>query len=541
MEAKMTYIKLMSVSGLVLITTLYSARGELTYSIVDSGQTDCYNASTQISSPSPGDAFAGQDAQYAGNAPSYTLGAGGLVVHDEVTGLTWQRSPDTDGDGDIDADDKLTWAELQAYPATLNAASFGGCSDWRLPSIKELYSLILFTGEDPSGYEGTTEGLVPFIDTNYFDFAYGDTDAGERIIDAQFASSNLYVADANILFGVNFADGRIKGYELTLHGSDKTFFVYCVRGTNNYGVNDFVDNGDGTITDLATGLMWQQDDSGATQTWEEALAYAENLGLGGYQDWRLPSAKELQSILDYSRSPDTTDSAAIDPLFNATSFTSEIGSTDWGYYWSSTTHTKWNGMGDAAAYVAFGRGRGYDTIQSRWHDVHGAGCQRSDPKTGNPADYPTGHGPQGDAIRIYNFVRCVRSGHVTAPTNDTDADGLTDWFEYDYKTNTTAMSATGDSDGDGMSDLAEQGAGTSPVDPDSCLEITGVEYDENGAAVTWSSVYGKRYRLECSTNLSDKTAWQSVGSGMEGNLSLNTHTDTTAHASTLRFYRVAVE
>ncbi|PIV81130.1 hypothetical protein COW53_06090 [bacterium CG17_big_fil_post_rev_8_21_14_2_50_64_8] len=42
-------------------------------------------------------------------------------------------------------------------------------------------------------------------------------------------------------------------------------------------------------------------------------------------------------------------------------------------------------------------------------DVHGAGCQRSDPKDGDPADWPLGHGPQGDVIRILNFVRCVRS------------------------------------------------------------------------------------------------------------------------------------
>jgi len=41
--------------------------------------------------------------------------------------------------------------------------------------------------------------------------------------------------------------------------------------------------------------------------------------------------------------------------------------------------------------------------------VHGAGAQRSDPKMGDPADFPSGHGPQGDAIRIYNFVRLVRN------------------------------------------------------------------------------------------------------------------------------------
>jgi hypothetical protein len=45
-------------------------------------------------------------------------------------------------------------------------------------------------------------------------------------------------------------------------------------------------------------------------------------------------------------------------------------------------------------------------------DVHGAGAQRSDPKSGNPQDYPFGFGPQGDVIGIYNKVRLVR----TVPT-----------------------------------------------------------------------------------------------------------------------------
>jgi hypothetical protein len=42
-------------------------------------------------------------------------------------------------------------------------------------------------------------------------------------------------------------------------------------------------------------------------------------------------------------------------------------------------------------------------------DVHGAGAQRSDPKKGDPAAFPHGRGPQGDVVRIYNYVRAVRS------------------------------------------------------------------------------------------------------------------------------------
>ena len=41
-------------------------------------------------------------------------------------------------------------------------------------------------------------------------------------------------------------------------------------------------------------------------------------------------------------------------------------------------------------------------------DVHGAGAQRSDPKAGDPGDYPQGHEPQGDVIRVFNYVRLVR-------------------------------------------------------------------------------------------------------------------------------------
>lgn len=384
----------------------------LNYPVVDTNQSGCYNDSGEISCPQPGESFYGQDGQLARNVPDYTDNGDGTVT-DNVTGLMWQKSPDTDGDGDIDVQDKMTYDE-----AATGAGSFqlGGYNDWRLPTIKELYSLIDFSGLDPSGYEGTdTSGLVPFIDTTYFDFAYGDTSAGERIIDAQFASSNLYISNTGndggrTLFGVNFADGRIKGYGLSLFGSDKTFYVLYVRGNSSYGLNEFIDNGDGTISDAATGLMWSQNDSAVALNWEEALAWVAQKNEEnylGYNDWRLPNVKELQSIVDYSRSPDTSSSAAIDPLFNCSTIINEAGNLDYGFYWSSTTHLNWTQTpAGAGAYVSFGRALGY--MNGSWSDVHGAGAQRSDPKAGDPADYPYGHGPQGDAIRIYNVLRFVR-------------------------------------------------------------------------------------------------------------------------------------
>ena len=387
------------------------------YLVVDTDQSTCYDDSGPIPCPDPDEPFHGQDAQYPGNAPVYTDNGDGTVT-DNVTGLMWQQSPDLNGDGNTDAVDKLTYNEAVAFASTF---SLGGYTDWRLPTIKELYSLILFSGTDPSGYEGTdTTGLLPFIDVRYFNFAYGDTSDGERIIDSQWVTSTLYegtvMGGLQAMFGVNFADGRIKGYPVSdPMGGEKTFYVRLCRGETAYGQNNLLDNGDGTITDNATGLMWMQNDGGAGLNWEEALDWVETrnaVNFLGYSDWRLPNAKELQSIVDYTRSPDTTASAAIDPVFNATSITNEAGQSDYPYYWSNTTHANWSTMpGTNAAYVAFGRAMGY--MNGQWMDVHGAGAQRSDPKAGDPSDYPTGHGPQGDAIRIYNYVRLVRDASGT--------------------------------------------------------------------------------------------------------------------------------
>ena len=82
----------------------------------------------------------------------------------------------------------------------------------------------------------------------------------------------------------------------------------------------FVDNGDRTVTDTCTGLMWQKLPAPAF-FWCEALRYCENLRAAGHDDWRLPNIWELQSIVDYGR-----DDPAIDPVFgpqpNATSWSS---------------------------------------------------------------------------------------------------------------------------------------------------------------------------------------------------------------------------
>lgn len=369
--------------------------GDLSYPIIDTGQERCYGDEGEIAYPGPGERFFGQDAQYVGHAPSYRDNGDG-TVSDLVTGLMWQKSPDLEN--------KRTWEEARAGAAALHV---GGHRDWRLPTIKELYSLIDF--------RGSSALRVPYVDSKFFAFRFGEEARGERVIDAQYWSSDEYVGAGDpLVFGVNFADGRIKGYP-KVHGPRGPMkeFVRYVRGNPEYGKNHFRDNGEGTVTDAATGLTWMKADSGKAMLWEEALKYAEDLEFAGQDDWRLPNAKELQSLVDYTRAPAARDpakrSAAIDPIFS-------VSDAD-GWFWTGTTllEGRPEELGGAAVYVAFGRAFGYPRGAEKT-DVHGAGAQRSDPKKGDPADFSGGRGPQRDEIRIRNFARAVRGGAATLRT-----------------------------------------------------------------------------------------------------------------------------
>jgi hypothetical protein len=361
------------------------------YPIVDTGQTKTF-----------GD-LPGQDGDTIGHQPDYTDNGDGTIT-DNVTDLMWQKNFT-----------KCTFSEAEQLAQSANT---GGYDDWRVPTIKELYSLIDFSGNQGTAAPESNKApqdAVPFINTDVFMFEY-PADATSRYIDAQYISSTEYVSATmnheDAFFGVNFADGRIKAYPKTRQNS--LYYIRLVRGRTDYGINDFRDNNDGTISDLFTGLMWAQSDSGddifapflstcrndnGSMDWYEALGFASDVLYAGYNDWRLPNAKELQSLVDYTRSPDTTDSAAISQIFNCTPMTNEMGQKDYAYYWTSTSFEP----GNDAVYIAFGRALGY--MNDRFMDVHGAGSQKTDPKEGS-ASY--GSGPQGDVRRVYNYVRLVR-------------------------------------------------------------------------------------------------------------------------------------
>jgi Protein of unknown function (DUF1566) len=68
--------------------------------------------------------------------------------------------------------------------------------------------------------------------------------------------------------------------------------------------------GTDTVLDEVTKLQWQRTQTDMSFSWEDALAYCNNLVHDGHSDWRLPSRIELVSLIDYTRS-----SPAIDPIF----------------------------------------------------------------------------------------------------------------------------------------------------------------------------------------------------------------------------------
>ena len=93
----------------------------------------------------------------------------------------------------------------------------------------------------------------------------------------------------------------------------------------------YTDNGDGTITDNRTGLMWVKDgnsagcNNGSVLTWEGVLTFCEGLSYAGYSDWRLPNVRELESIVDAGEQS---------PAINTTYFPN----TKSGWYWTSTIY-----------------------------------------------------------------------------------------------------------------------------------------------------------------------------------------------------------
>jgi hypothetical protein len=283
--------------------------------------------------PQPAEPFYGQDAQYQGPARSYTkLDATGnalpdsaaswAMVRDNVTGLIWEVKTNKDNvknyNNPHDADNTYTWydsnpatnggnagtsgsgTDTEDFIAELNAANFGGHNDWRLPTIKELSTLV------------NSSIVIPSIDAAWF----------PNTVSSSYCSSTTYAGYTGYAWSVDFGIGGVYG-----HYKSYSYYVRAVRGGQTGPLDDLIINDDGTVSDPNTNLMWQQATAAGTYNWEQALSYVHGLNtqnFAGYSDWRLPNRNELQTLVDYSRYNPT-----IDPLLAPTTVSS--------VYWSSTT------------------------------------------------------------------------------------------------------------------------------------------------------------------------------------------------------------
>jgi hypothetical protein len=240
-----------------------------------------------------------QDGSYNINPMSFTvMGSNSDMVLDNNTGLTWQRQ-----------DDGNTYNGYQAsgtYDATYNPSSqnvcgslnLAGFSDWLLPTKKELMSIVDYS----IPYPGPTINSAYFPNTKSYPYWVSTTSAYWGP-----------VSEWLVHFGY--------GYVNTNWMYQDRFYVRCVRG--GQPAASFTDNGNGTVTDNKTGLVWQQSEPGY-MTWDSALSYCEGLSLGDKTDWRLPNIKELESI---------TDDARANPAIDTSFFPGPYGN----YYWSSST------------------------------------------------------------------------------------------------------------------------------------------------------------------------------------------------------------
>ena len=131
----------------------------------------------------------------------------------------------------------------------------------------------------------------------------------------------------------------------------------------------YVDNGDGTVADESTGLMWQQADDGVERDWSSACQYCEDLQAAGYDDWRAPRIDELKTIVDYTQ---------YDPAINSVFSNSILSDSLW--YWSSSTSWYNPTGGDDHTVHAFQVGFYNGNVRSEYKtDTRYVRCVRSGP------------------------------------------------------------------------------------------------------------------------------------------------------------------
>ena len=250
-------------------------------------------------------------------AGDFVQNTDGTVTH-TPTGLVWQAcSVGQTWDG---SNGTCTGtAKTYYFPDAMKVTSdFAGKSDWRVPNIVELNSIVDLKKYNPA----INKSLFPQMPT-----------------DNGYLCSTYYAANKNYVWVSRLTASGENGYTISSSISSNFFYsgytyrpgyvnyydggnyIRLVRGqplATTLRLTEFKDNNDGSVSHLKTGLIWQRcavgqtwnnggcDGKEATYTQDKAVKLTSDLG--GNTDWRLPTYKELLTIVDYSQSSPATNS-----------------------------------------------------------------------------------------------------------------------------------------------------------------------------------------------------------------------------------------
>ena len=341
------------------------------------GQTACYDSDGYVIACNE----TGQDGEIqAGVAwpdPRFADRGNG-TVSDNLTGIMWSkdaglmktRNPDNDTDGTA-GDGAITWQHALDYIKRLNRENYLGHTDWRLPNVNELESLM-----NVEHYNPALPQRHPFTNVRldyYWSSTYSADYTDQAWLVGMAGGDVLRDEKANNYYVWPVRAGEC-GFDNAIICLPKTGQIYCYNTAGSYiscaGTGQdgdiqagvawpdprFNDRGDGTVLDNLTGLVWAKNaniPNGAVD-WQVALYYVADMNAGkhlnfGHTDWRLPNRRELRSLPDYG---------TYDPAL------------PWGHpftnvhsciYWSSTTYSE---IMYAAGTVGM-----YDGSSGGWYKV----------------------------------------------------------------------------------------------------------------------------------------------------------------------------
>ena len=264
--------------------------GNTSFLFPDTGYTKCHDADC----PPPGNPEA-TDGSYLINPPSQSSN-GDDTVSDNNTGLIWQQEDDNQLYSWYKASGTYHKRYNKNTSDVCGNLTLGGYTDWRLPAIKELESIVHYGKSSPA------------IDSS----AFSNTKS------TCYWSTDTYAANPAYGWAISFDSGQITG-----NTKEYNCYTRCVRG--GFDFNAFVNNNNGTITDTALGLMWMRYPAGVDEG--RGSAYCEGLNYAGFSDWRLPNIRELASLTDFTRTG---------PPLNTAFFPQSYSEYKHAYFWSST-------------------------------------------------------------------------------------------------------------------------------------------------------------------------------------------------------------